>query len=141
MALPDDIDSFILGYTRAFNDRDFESVESLYADDATLEDPVDSGLVRGRANIRAFYEQYRNQPSFLHYSGDRRVSVSSICFSFFAYIGEGADLAVVRITDSFRFDDAGKIVEMRAYWGEGDVGGVVPDGAAQGRRLRPSPAG
>ena len=42
MALPQDIDWFIGDYVRAFNARDLERVASLYAEDATLVDPVGS---------------------------------------------------------------------------------------------------
>jgi len=137
MALPGDIDRFIRDYVRAFNARDLDSVASLYAEDATLEDPVGSTIVRGRPAIRAFYEQYKDQPSYLHYSGDCRVAQSAIAFSFVACIGTGADLHVVRIFDSFRFDDAGKINEMRAFWGEPDLGGIVEDQAPGAPLLLP----
>ena len=129
MALPQDIDRFIGDYVRAFNARDLERVASLYAEDATLEDPVGSAMVRGKPAIRAFYEQYQDQPSYLQYSGDCRVAQSAIAFSFIACIGTGPDLHIVRIVDSFRFDDAGLISEMRAFWGESDMGGIVEDGA------------
>ena len=129
MALPPDINRFIRDYVRAFNERDLDSVASLYAEDATLEDPVGSTIVRGKLAIRAFYEQYRNQPSYLHYSGDCRVAQSAIAFSFVACIGSGPDLHVVRIFDSFRFDDAGLIIEMRAFWGEPDISSIFEDRA------------
>ena len=77
MALPQDIDRFIGDYVRAFNARDLERVASLYAEDATLEDPVGSAMVRGKPAIRAFYEQYQDQPSYLQYSGDCRVAQSA----------------------------------------------------------------
>ena len=137
MALPPHIDTFIRDYVRAFNARDLDGVASLYAEDATLEDPVDSKVVRGRAAIRAFYAQYQDQPSYLQYSGDCRVAQSAIAFSFIACIGVGADLHVVRIFDSFRFDDSGLIIEMRAFWGEADVGAIVQDGALDAPLLLP----
>ena len=129
MALPHDIDRFIRDYVRAFNARDLDRVVSLYAENATLEDPVDSAVVYGKSAIRAFYEQYKDQPSYLQYSGDCRVAQSAVAFSFIACIGTGPDLHIVRITDSFRFDDAGLIYEMRAFWGDADMGGIVEDRA------------
>jgi steroid delta-isomerase len=63
MALPHDIDRFIRDYVRAFNARDLDRVVSLYAENATLEDPVDSAVVYGKSAVRAFYEQYKDQPS------------------------------------------------------------------------------
>ena len=137
MALPGDIDRFIRDYVRAFNARDLDRVASLYAEDATLEDPVGGAMVRGKPAIRAFYEQYQDQPSYLHYSGDCRVAQSAIAFSFIACIGTGPDLHIVRIIDSFRFDDAGLISEMRAFWGEPDVGGIVEDRASDVPLLLP----
>ena len=44
-------------YIDAFNHSDWEGIVSLYADDATVEDPVGQGLINGRADIAAFYQR------------------------------------------------------------------------------------
>lgn len=115
---------FVKNYIRDFNARDFDSVLAAYADDANLEDPVGSEVHRGKTAIRAFYDNYLNQPSFLQLTGDFRYAGSAVAFSFFCYLGTGADPMIVQITDSFRFDEHGRIREMRAFWGEANIHGV-----------------
>ena len=43
-------------YIDAFNRNDPEGIAALYADDATVEDPVGSPLKNGKAAIAAFYK-------------------------------------------------------------------------------------
>ena len=42
-------------YIEFMNASDVDSIAALYAEDATLEDPVGAELLRGREAIRAFY--------------------------------------------------------------------------------------
>ena len=111
----------IRDYVRAFNARDFDALISIYAEDATLEDPVGTPIQRGRDAIRAFYEGYGAHPSFLQLTGDFRYAGDAAAFSFFCYLGETGDPMIVHITDSFRFDSEGKVKEMRAFWGEANI--------------------
>lgn len=45
----------IHAYVKGFADRDLDALCALYADDATIEDPVGTPKRRGAAEIRAFY--------------------------------------------------------------------------------------
>ena len=124
MAFSDNIDNTINRYIRAFNERDYDTLMSLYAAGATLEDPVGSPLRSGRDNIRAFYESFRDQPSYLQRVGDLRIAESAAAFSFCACIGVGATLQIIEITDTFLFDNRGQIKEMRAFWGAPNIHGI-----------------
>ena len=124
MSTSDEIRRKINAYVKAFNARDIEAVISIYAEDATLEDPVGSGLKRGREEIRAFYEQYRDQPSFLQLTGDFRFPEGAVAFSFYCYMGDPAAPMIVEVTDTFRFNENGQVKEMRAFWGMPNVLGV-----------------
>ena len=53
--LPNKIRSVIGSYVKAFSDKDLDAVCALYADDATVEDPVGSPRKVGGAAIRDFY--------------------------------------------------------------------------------------
>ena len=70
----------IRDYVRAFNARDFDALISIYAEDATLEDPVGTPIQRGRDAIRAFYEGYGAHPSFLQLTGDFRYAGDAVAF-------------------------------------------------------------
>ncbi len=123
MRSSDELRLYIADYIQAFNSRDFERVAALYAENATLEDPVGSGVKHGRDEIRAFYEQYRDQASFLQLTGDFRFPDNAVAFTFFCYMGDPSDPMIVEVTDTFRFDAAGLITEMRAFWGAANVHG------------------
>jgi len=125
----------IVAYIRAFNARDLDAVAAIYAEDATLEDPVGSQVHEGKTAIRAFYEQYRDQPSFLQLTGDFHYAGDAVAFSFFCFIGTGKESMIVQITDTFRFDPEGKVKEMRAFWGEANVLAARSDRRGDGGQL------
>ena len=64
-------------YIRNFNARDFDALMAIYAEDATLEDPVGTPLVHGKTAIRAFYEQAAAHYSFLQLTGDFRFATDA----------------------------------------------------------------
>ena len=92
---------------------DFEAVTLLYAENATVEDPVGSEPKRGRAAIREFY---RASVGMVHLELEGRVRIAG---------REGAAAMIARPTsaggmvietlDTMTFDDAGCITSMRAY--------------------------
>ena len=124
MISSDDIRNLITGYIKAFNARDFDRVMALYADDATLEDPVGTAIMRGKDEIRAFYERFRHEPSFLQLTGDFRFPENAVAFSFYCYMGLASDPMIIEVTDTFRFDEHGRIKEMRAFWGTTNIHGI-----------------
>jgi len=129
----DQVEQLLRGYIKAFNARDVDALMSIYAADATLEDPVGTSLVRGRAAIRAFYEQFATQSSFLQLTGDFRFAGDAVAFSFFCYLGSNDDPMIIQITDSFRFDEQGSVIEMRAFWGDANIHRLADQELAQTR--------
>jgi len=117
----DQVRRIIQTYIKNFNARDFDALMSIYAENATVEDPVGTTMVYGKAAIRAFYEQAAAHYSFLQLTGDFRFAADAVSFSFFCYLGSLDDPMIVHITDSFRFDHDGRVIEMRAFWGEANV--------------------
>jgi steroid delta-isomerase len=94
---------------------DCDAILALYADDASVEDPVGSEPRRGRAAIA---ELYRNAAGKVRLELDGRVRVAGNCAAA-PMIGRptGMEGMVVDIVDVMTFDDAGLITSMRAYWG------------------------
>jgi steroid delta-isomerase len=87
---------------------------ALYADDATVEDPVGSEPRRGRAAIA---ELYRNTAGKVRLELDGRVRVADRCAAA-PMLGHLHGMAgmVVEIVDVMTFNDDGLITSMRAYW-------------------------
>lgn len=100
-------------YVEAFDKQDMDIIRDIYADDATVEDPVGTDVHRGIEAICAFYEGGLNSGARLHLTGPVRCAGNSVAFPFQVRMGE----MVIDIIDVFEFNDAGKICSMRAYWG------------------------
>lgn len=110
-------------YVERLNAGDLEGVLALYADDATVEDPVGADVRRGAAEIRAFYEIAIASGAKLTIVGPQ--SGSSSDYAAMPLIVDLAqpDLPKMRLNviETMRFNAAGKVAEMRAYWGNEDM--------------------
>ncbi|MEO8774337.1 MAG: nuclear transport factor 2 family protein [Gelidibacter sp.] len=104
-------------YLRYLNEKNLEGILSLYADNATVEDPVGSDVVAGKAELRNFYTKAVNTDIVLTRTGQVRVAGVEIAFPFQLRMNVDGVPMVTDIIDVFRFDAAGKIVSMRAFWG------------------------
>ncbi len=105
------------GYVAAFNAGSMNAVAALYAGDATVEDPVGSPPHAGREAIRAFYAQAMKTGATLTLEGPVRIAGDFAAFPFSVSLGLGGKAQRIDVIDTFRFDNSGQIVEMRAYWG------------------------
>ena len=93
----------------------------LFAEDATVEDPVGTPIKRGKAEIQEFYTYATATGAKLELRGDPRCAGDSVAFAFAVKLEHEGQRSVIEVIDTFRFDDAGKVVEMRAFWGPGNV--------------------
>lgn len=108
-------------YVRALNEGDLDAIVALYAEDASVEDPVGSPSRQGRAAIREFYAVTCGMSLVVALEGEPRIAGREAAFAFsvsFVYEGRAT---TIRPIDTFEFDEAGRIVRMRAYFGEGNV--------------------
>jgi steroid delta-isomerase len=109
-------------YIDAFKAQDADALIVLFADDATIEDPVGSELVVGIENIAAFYRQGVQMVTHMELSAPIRGShgnAAAMAFDF-EMVYEGRKSRVSAI-DVMEFDEEGKIKRMRAYHGPSDV--------------------
>ncbi|HCS28784.1 MAG TPA: steroid delta-isomerase [Spongiibacteraceae bacterium] len=104
-------------YVEAFDRSDINIIKELYADDATVEDPVGTDIHHGIDAIVAFYEGSLKNDIKLQLSGDPRCAGSEVAFPFQVNAG-GMTIDVI---DVFKFNDAGKVISMRAFWGPDNV--------------------
>ncbi|MET3962980.1 steroid delta-isomerase [Marmoricola sp. OAE513] len=97
-----------------------DEIAALYAEDATLEDPVGSDPLHGRDAIRGFYatiESLKITTELLTI----RTAGGEAAFHFHISTDTGAGFAVMQPMEVMTFDEAGLITTMRAWWNDGDL--------------------
>ena len=104
-------------YISSFSNGNVEAIVGLYADDATIEDPVGTPLRSGIDAVREFYTGAIGNGARLELAGTPRCAGDSVAFPFRAIINMNGNPAHIEIIDVFRFNEEGKVVEMKAYWG------------------------
>lgn len=100
-------------YVEAFAQADVGIIRSLFADNATVEDPVGSDIHRGIEAICTFYESALGAGAKLVLTGTPRCAGNAVAFPFQVQLPNMR----LDVIDVFEFDDAGKIASMKAYWG------------------------
>lgn len=110
-------------YLDGFNQGDAESIISLFADHARIEDPVGGGqIVEGKEAITAFYEGAVEVVNKLELDTPIRGSHGQCAaMAFTIHMEREGTRTLIRAIDVMTFDDAGKIVDMKAYHGPGDA--------------------
>ncbi len=97
-----------------------DQVLALYADDATVEDPVGTDVRRGKDAIREFYaplESMEQEGRLV----TARIAGGQAAFQFELATKAGDQTYTLSPIDVMTFDDDGKITSMKAYWGESDM--------------------
>ena len=100
-------------YLSAVSRGDVEQVMALYADHATVEDPVGTEPKVGADAIRKFYGDAAQMSINLQGTGPVRCAGNAAAFPFRLSM-QGLEIDVI---DVFEFDENGKVVSMKAYWG------------------------
>jgi steroid delta-isomerase len=107
-------------YINAFSAEDLDAIAALFADNAEVHDPVGSEPHKGINAIRAFYGSAVAMKAKLFQQGPTRIASDYAAFAFTVTLPTGPRIDVI---DTFRFDAAGKVVEMRAYFGPPNMHG------------------
>lgn len=103
-------------YSEMFSKGDVDGIVALYAEDATIEDPIGSELRRGSAAIRAFYEASLGTVTMKR-SGPVCVAGHEAATPLLILMGpEGPDRKALDVISTMTFDESGRITSMRAYW-------------------------
>lgn len=110
-------------YINGFNHSDPEAIIALYADDATVEDPIGGGKVlTGKAAIADFYRMAIKTGATLDLVAPIRASHgNSAAMAFDVKLKLPQGPATIRVIDVMTFDADGKFSSMRAYWGKSDM--------------------
>ena len=124
MPTPEQMTSTVHGYVEGFANADVEAIVALFAEDAVVEDPVGTPPKAGHDAIRAFYAFSVGTGAKLHLEGPIRVGPDYAAFAFQVRLTMDGKAATVDVIDVFRFDGAGKVRRMEAYFGPGNFAGM-----------------
>ena len=102
-------------YPELLNKGDVEGIVELYAEDATIEDPIGSDLHRGRDAIRAFYRASAGSVTMKR-SGPVRVAGREAATPVVVLMGPEGQQSALDVISVMTFDEEGKITSMRAFW-------------------------
>ena len=108
-------------YVDGFERSDPVAITALFAENATVEDPVGTPQKRGVVEISEFYTGSMSTGAKLELLGDPRCAADYVAFPFAVKLEFGGQKTVIEVIDTFRIDDNGKIIEMRAYWGPANM--------------------
>lgn len=120
---PAKMEAAVHAYVAAFEAGSADQVAALYAADATVEDPIGSPIHNGRDAIRAFYAQSMQTGAKLKLEGPVRVAGDYAVFPFSVNLNHDGKAMRIDVIDTFRFNDANEVTEMRAYWGPTNMHG------------------
>lgn len=97
-----------------------DAITDLYADDATIEDPVGGEVHIGRAAIRGFYTAVENVKAQTDVVTLRALG-NEAAFHWTLSLDFGDNGMRIDIISVMTFTDDGKIASMKAYWGPENV--------------------
>jgi steroid Delta-isomerase len=118
MPSPEHIKQVLQDYVDAMSVADVDAVMSIYAKNAVVEDPVGSEAYVGHDAIRAFYQGSAGAVAKMVLEGNVRVAQNWGACAMLAYPAGMEDSLVIETLDVMEFDEDGKVISMRAYWGE-----------------------
>lgn len=114
------IESVVRRYLDAVATGTADDIVALFADDATVEDPVGGEVHIGRHAIHGFYKNIESLPRQTELI-TLRVAGHEAAFLFAITVGpEGGRMRIEPI-DVMVFDGEGKVASMKAYWSPADV--------------------
>ncbi|TMA35276.1 MAG: steroid delta-isomerase [Deltaproteobacteria bacterium] len=94
---------------------DVDGIVALYADDATIEDPIGAPLHRGRDAIRKFYQAAAGTVTMKRV-GPVHVAGREAATPLLVLIGPEGKKQALDIISVMAFGEDGKILSMRAFW-------------------------
>ena len=108
-------------YIASYGAGDLEGIVSVFADDATVEDPVGTPLIIGREAIRTFMARGVAMGAQLTLLGAIRCAGDYAAFPFVVTLDVKGTPTRIEVIDVFRFNAAGKVSEMRAFFGNENI--------------------
>jgi len=107
-------------YVRLVASGTADQVVALYAEGATVEDPVGSPVLTERGDIHEFYARLEGLDSETNLLS-AKIAGGQAAFLFEIITRAGDQTYTVTPIDVMTFDDDGLITTMRAFWAESDM--------------------
>jgi len=123
MPIPEAMEAAVHTYVEAFNNQDPALAASIFADDAVIDDPIGSPPKVGQAAILRFYTESMATGAKLVLQGPVRVATAHAAFAMQVRLNWGGKDMTIDVIDTFAFDEAGKVKQMQAYFGPGNMHG------------------
>ena len=116
---PDALQGFVQRYLDTVAAGTADDVAALYAEDATLEDPVGGGEVHiGRQAIAGFYKGMEGDHEITTELLTFRAGGHEAAFVFAITVGGAMRIEPIEV---MTFDGDGRITSMKAYWGPQNI--------------------
>ena len=120
MPSPEEIRSVMSQYVKHLSGGDPDEMMKLFADDATVEDPVGGEVLQGRETLRGFYAA--TSPNLrVEITGPIRVAGKECAMPMLAQLTMNEQKLYIDVIDVMTFDDEGKITGMRAFWNPAEM--------------------
>jgi steroid Delta-isomerase len=121
MSSPEDNAKTVNRYLELVAKGQADEIAALYADDATVEDPVGTEVHIGRPAVRGFYNNVENAKCQTEVATLRALGNEAAFFwTLTVDLGDAGQMRM-EIISVMTFDDEGKITSMKAYWGPENV--------------------
>ncbi|HYQ36367.1 MAG TPA: nuclear transport factor 2 family protein [Mycobacterium sp.] len=97
-----------------------DDVLTLYAADATIEDPIGSDVRRGHDAIHEFYAGFQDAKKDTELA-ELRIAGSEAAFLWHLTLDAGGSRTRISPISMMAFDEDAKITSMRAFWSPSDA--------------------
>jgi steroid Delta-isomerase len=97
-----------------------DDVLTLYAADATIEDPVGTDVRRGHDSIHQFYAAFQDAKKETQLA-ELRIAGGEAAFLWSLTLDAGGSRTRMTPISHMTFDDDAKITSMRAFWSPADA--------------------
>lgn len=121
MPTPESMEAAVHAYVDAFARGDAEAATAIFANDAVVEDPIGSQPKCGRAAILEFYTHSMATGARLHLQGPVRLAAAHAAFAMQVRLQWEGKATAIDVIDTFAFNEAGQVVEMKAYFGPANM--------------------
>ncbi len=124
MPTPEHMRDAVLKYFASFASADVDAIVSLFAADAVVEDPIDGARVEGIDAIRKFFTggfEFVGGGYSFEPDGNVRIAGRHAACAAIATCENANPPFRLETLDVMTFNEAGRIVAMKAYWGPANM--------------------
>lgn len=111
------VETYIAGYAN----RNIDEVMSIFAENVTVEDPVGTPALVGKAAVRDFMSVAITMRATLRLRGEIRCAGDFAAFPFVVALDYHGRNTEIEVIDIFQFNDQGEVTEMRAFFGPDNI--------------------